>query len=88
MTIRRIFVEVRVSNDCEARNWEWKRTDRNYIKAVEDLKAKWDGWFEGVRLVEKTFNSDTFEITTRIIKETHRTYTNYRWTGDVEEKIF
>lgn len=88
MTINKMFVEVQVSDDCEARYWGWKTTTRTYEKAVEDLKAEWDGWFDGVRLVEKTFDSDTFEITTRVIKETHRTYKGFSWDGGVEEKVF
>lgn len=88
MKISKIFVEVRISNDCEGRNWNWKTTTKTYEKAVENLKAKWDGWFEGVRLVEKIFNSDTFEITIRVIKETHRTYKDFSWDGGIEEKVF
>lgn len=88
MIISKIFVEVRISNDDEGRDWSWETTTKTYEKAVENLKAKWDGWFNGVRLVEKSFDSDTFEITTRVIKETHRTYKNYCWDGGVEEKIF
>lgn len=88
MTISKIFVEIKVSNDDEGRYWYWKVTKKTYEKAVEDLKAEWDGWFEGVRLVEKTFDSDTFEITIRVIKETHRTYKGFSWDGGVEEKIF
>lgn len=87
MTISKIFTEVNVSNDCEARDWSWETSKTTYSEAVADLKAKWDAWFRGVRLVEKTFDSDTFEITTRVIKETKRTYKDFCWDG-VKETIF
>ena len=86
MTITKKFVQEHHATDCEARHWDWVDTDRTYDEAVDKLKEKWDGWFDSVRLVEKTFNSDTFDITTKVIKTTKRVYDKYCWTGAVREE--
>lgn len=86
MKFTKEFVQRCVSNDCEARNWEWVDSDLTYEQAVQDLKACWDGWFDGVRLVEKTFDTDTFEFEIKVLKEVEREYNEkLRWTGGVIE---
>lgn len=85
MTISKIFTQKYISNDCEAREWEWVDTKETYEELVKKLAEKWDAWFEAVRVVEKTFDAETFEITTKVIKRTGRTYTGYRWDGGVAE---
>jgi len=90
MTISKFFVQKHISSDCEARYWDWVDTDENYEILIERLKNKWNGWFDGVRIVEKTFDAETFIITTKTIKtfkreshwdeDTHKWYTEYRYT--------
>lgn len=87
MTITKTFVQISVSNDCEARYWAWVDTNKTYEEEVKRLAKEWDGWFNGVRLVEKTFNEETFTITTKVIKTTERVYEHFRWNGKVEEKV-
>lgn len=89
MKIMKEFVQTYVSNDCEARNWEWEDSKLTYELEVQDLKSKWNGWFDGVRLVEKIFDTDTFEIEIKVLKETERKYDDKGyWTGDVTETIY
>jgi hypothetical protein len=85
MTISKIFTQKYISNDCEARDWEWVDTNKSYEELAQELATKWDGWFSAVRVVEKTFDAETFKITIKVIKRTGRTYTNYRWDGGVVE---
>ena len=73
--------------DEEARNWTWKATDKNYDELVHELSSHWDAWFNAVRIVEKVFDTETFEITIHPIKTTRRTYKNYSWDGGIEEII-
>lgn len=87
MTITKTFTQIHVSHDCEARSWNWEDTNNDYTTEAEELRTKWDGWFDGVRIVEKTFDDETFTITTKAIKTTMRTYgDDYRWNG-AEEKV-
>ena len=88
MTISRTFTQKCVSVDEEGREWVWKDTDGTYDEAVEELVAKYDGRFDAVRLIRKTFNSETFQITVDIFKETERVYENLMWNGEVEETIY
>ena len=85
MTITKIFTEKRVSHDCEGRRWVWEGTTESYEELAEKLRTKWDGWFDAVAVVEKTFDDETFEITKKLIKMTKRTYgDDYRWDGAEE----
>ena len=86
-TISKIFTQKHISNDCEAREWEWADTEETYEELAEKL-TKWDGWFDAVALVEKTFDPETFTITTKVIKTTKRTYTGFRWDGGTKEIIY
>lgn len=70
--ITKTFVEKYISMDCEARYWEWVQVDDNYEELVEKLTSCWNGWFSGVALVEKTFNPETFKITSKFIKSVKR----------------
>lgn len=83
--IVKVFVQNYVSHDCEARSHNWEDTDLSY----EEAKAKCNNaWCEGARMVEKTFDPETFKITTKVIKTWEKTKKagTYRW--DYEEKIF
>ena len=84
MTISKIFTQKYVSFDCEARRWTWVDTDKDYDALAEELRTKWDGWFDGVRLVKKTFDDETFMITVEPIKQTDRHYTHGSWDGAKE----
>ena len=87
MTITKTFTQIHVSHDCEGRYWDWEDTNKNYEELAEELRTKWDGWFDAVAIVEKTFDDETFTITTKMLKKTARTYgNNYRWNGAEEEE--
>ena len=83
MTISKLFVQKHVSSDCEARSWNWVDTDEAFEDLTNKLKDKWDSWFDGVRVVEKTFDTETFIITTKPIKslkrESHLNYNTHKW---------
>lgn len=68
MTITKTFVQKEVSHDCEARDWVWEDTNETYDNLVNKLKTEWNGWFKGARIVEKTFDDETFVITTKMIR--------------------
>lgn len=87
MTIKKTFVQKRVSHDQEARYWDWEDTTESYDDLKQKLMNEWDGWFEGVRIVEKVFDEDTFRITINVIKTAKRAYKDWRWVeGEIEEK--
>ena len=88
MKIYKVFTQKHVSNDCEARNWAWHDTNEPYDEIAEKLATEWDGWLDAVRVVEKVFDSDTFEITVNVIKEIQRVYNYGVWTGEAEEIIY
>ena len=84
--IKRMFVQKRVATDCEARNWEWEDTKKTYEALKEKLTNEWDGWFDGVRVVEKVFDEETFTITENPIKMARRVYNGFHWvSGEIEE---
>jgi len=86
-TINKIFVQEYIGLDCEGRNWGWRDTKNTYEEVKEKLMTEWNGWLDGVRLVEKTFDDETFTIETKVIKEAKRVYENFRWKkGEIEEK--
>lgn len=89
MKMTKEFVQTYVSHDCEARHWEWVDSKLTYEQEVQDLKSGWNGWFDGVRLVEKIFDTDTFEIEIKVLKETEREYDDKcGWTGEVIEYTY
>ena len=89
MTISKLFIQNYTSHDCEGRHWSWTdaKEDATYEELVERLASEWNGWWDGVRIVEKTFNDETFEITVKVIKTTRRTYKDWSWDGGVEEIV-
>jgi len=84
---RKIFTEKCVCHDQEGRYWDWEKTEENYETLKNDLMTKWDGWFDGVRIVKYIFNPETFEIKREVIKYAMRKRDeNYRWVeNEVEE---
>lgn len=88
MKISRTYTQKCVSVDEEGREWVWKDTNGTYDEAVEELIAKYDGRFDAVRLIRKTFDSNTFQITVDILKEVERVYENLVWNGEIEETIY
>lgn len=88
MTITQIFTQKYVSTDEEGREWVWKDTNETYFEAAEELITKNDGRFDAVRLIEKTFDSNTFQITDKVLKEIEKVYENLMWNGEIEETIY
>jgi hypothetical protein len=77
MTITKNFVEIYVAADCEGRRYEWVGTNETYEEAVVRITTPGKYYMtDGVRIAEKTFNADTFEITTRTVKETRSIFRN------------
>lgn len=76
--VSKIFTEKLVGNIDGTKHF-WERTDEDYDELAKKLDTEWDGWFEGVRMVEETFDSDTFKISTRVIKVTEREYDKKTW---------
>lgn len=73
--ISRLFVKKYVSNDTEARYYEWEDfLGVTYEEAVEMLKNRANAWFEAVALVEKIFDPEAFEITEIFLKKTTAYY--------------
>jgi len=96
MTITKTFTQKHIARDCEARNWDWVDTNENYEVLTKELRDKWNGWFDGVRVVEKTFDVETFIITTKAIKtfkresywdwDTNKWYTKYKYYIDTDKE--
>lgn len=87
MKISKIMTQMHCSNDTEARYFDWVDSNRSYEEIKESLKTKWDGWTDGVRLVEKTFDEETFSISTRVIKTTMRKWISWgNWTIEEREE--
>lgn len=70
MTLTKTFTQKNVATDCEGRYFEWVDTKENY----EDVKNALNGFVDGVRVVEKTFDDETFEITIKVVKKAERKY--------------
>ena len=85
MTISKIFVQKRIFHYCEA-NWTWEDSNESFDDLVDELASKWSDWFKAVRIVEKTFNDETFKITEKTLRAVQRHYEGYKWVkGTVEE---
>ena len=80
--ITKIFVEIYVL-DIEGRNGKWKTTTMTYEEAVKKINP----WLDAVRMIEKTFDPDTFTITTRVLRQTEKVYEKYHWTGQTREVV-
>ena len=70
--ITKTFTQKHVSHDYEARYFSWEDTDKTYEELAEELRTEDDAWFDGVRVVEKTFDPETFVITVKTIKAIER----------------
>ena len=89
MKITKEFVQKYVARDCEARDWEWVDSGLTYEQEMQDLQSDWNGWFDGARLVEKIFDTDTFKIEIKVLKEVEREYDDKgHWTGGVTEYVY
>ena len=76
------FVEIEIA-DMEGRNYKWVTAKRTYEEEVKAL----DNWTRAVRVVEKTFDPETFKITEREIKRTEKVYEGWRWNGKTNEIV-
>lgn len=66
MEIKKVFTEVEYTDCAYISNWE--TTDESYEYWQEHLNS----FMTAVREVEETFNTETFKITKRVIRETER----------------
>lgn len=82
--IIKIFVETYMM-DMEGRYGWWNNFEGIYEEACDAVKA---GKFECARLIEKTFNPETFIITEKVLRETERVYEGLWWNGEVKEKVY
>lgn len=80
--IVKTFVEIYVL-DMEGRYGEWQTTNKTYEEAIKDI----NNWNDRVRMVEKTFDPETFIITEREIKHTEKVYKGWFWDGEIKEVI-
>ena len=78
--ISKIFVQV-YELDMEGRNGTWCDTSDSYETAVKKI----DAWNHAVRMIEKTFDPETFTITTKEIKRTEKVFNSCWWDGTVRE---
>ena len=79
------FVEVLVCEDMEGRHMKWVGTDKTYEEAVKELREVWLCGYHEVRLVDKTFNPETFEITEEVVKLAERIHLFALHTWKVKE---
>lgn len=87
--IKKLFTQEYVSNDCEGRYWNWEDSTETYDDLKNQLMTEWNGWFDGVAIVEKIFDDETFTITERVIKRAKRKYDGFHWVeGEIVEEIF
>ena len=56
-------------------------TDKTYEELSANLWEDSNAWYTAVRVVEKTFDDETFKITEREIKITELSSKNYRYVG-------
>lgn len=85
-TITKTFTQMYTSTDMEARYWEWVDTKETYEDMAAYLGTKWNPWWSAVRLVEKTFDPETFTISTKVIKTTERLGHDPSWKIILEER--
>lgn len=84
MKITKKFVEIYML-DMEGRRGEWMATDKTYEEEV----ALMDGYRDKVRIVEKTFDDETFKITEKTLRLAEKEYDwgKLTWEGKVKETI-
>ena len=82
-TMKKNFVQGYFAEGCEATNPEWKdiKDSGTYEEEKEFFFEHTSPWYQGVRLVEKTFDPETFTVTVRVIK----TVTKDFWTREFVE---
>jgi hypothetical protein len=78
--ITKTFVQVNSADDCEGRYYSWKDVDIAYEEVIDKL----DGFWTGVRVVEKTFNPETFKTTYKVLKETNHEWISFGKWENVE----
>lgn len=66
--ITKKFVQKYVAEDCEGKYYRWMDTNETYEKLEKEYLNKRNPWIDAIREVEKTFNPETFKITTKTIK--------------------
>ena len=88
--IKKNFVEIETSNMDGMKTW-WETAKGTYEENVKKMTEKYNAWFTAVREVEKTFNPETFEITTKEIRRTEWKNVEYiknkGWKREVVETI-
>ena len=77
------FVET-YNMDGEGRKGTWNVTTKTYEEAIKDF----NGWMTAVRVAEKTFDPETFTITTKVLKETENAYNWKKGTYEAVETIY
>lgn len=81
--ITKTFVQAHIS-DMEGRSYKWVNITETYEEAVRTL----DNWTNAVRVIEKTFDPETFTVAEREVKRTDKVYEGWRWNGKTEETIY
>jgi len=80
--ITKTFVQAYIS-DMEGRYYKWINTTKTYEEAVNTI----DNWTSAIRVMEKTFDPETFIITEREIKRTEKVYDGWCWNGKTVEIV-
>lgn len=84
--IIKTFVQNYVSHDCEAREYAWEDVNITYEEAKANCN---NAWCEGARVVEKTFNPETFKITTKVLKTWRKEQVGEkRYNREYVERVF
>lgn len=81
--IVKTFVEI-YTLDMEGRNGKWEAVDMTHEEAIKEL----NGWNNAVRTVEKTFNTETFKTTEKVLRLTEKDYEGaWTWNGKIKEMV-
>lgn len=84
MKTTKTFVEI-YNMDMEGRRGEWNKTNKTYEEAVKML----GGYTPEVRIVEKTFDDETYEVTEKTLRLAEMDYEGkWTWGGKVKETIY
>ena len=70
MTIKREFIQFEVPADIEGRRYEWIDTDKTFDEALMEVAKPYG--YRAMRVVVKTFNDETFKVTTRTIRHIYK----------------
>ena len=85
------FTMVYAPDDFEGRYSDWCNTKSTYEEAVKKLSTEENPWFSKVAIVEKTFDPETFTVSTKFLKVATRDYKGRRWRdydGSIEETVY